>query len=822
MQINPLYIPDANSANAGGSVEQFQFKSLSVIFADLIKIFSAGNDKDVTFNKDSLTRKLSSDDLQVSENVSLINFDANNYDLYKNMYPLNQSNEIKIASNVNGNNYYLSSFDKLIDSIEFLSFELTQDGKVRYVKEDTRGLHNYITKSELPKLTEYIINFIKQNSNNEVDLFQSSIAGSSTESEKNIIDEIANDLNNALIKNISVIINIEGETETLEIMLSPVLIDMTYDEESYIFFPDNDSNGIKNSTEFFELKFATDKPEVLSQTQKSAEFTMSEASSFTEEENSILLNNPSKNDIGQKNLQAVFSLKISRKVDTEQKDIVSTRYPEVVDEKNKNNLITPVDTESLNQSDTILKTNSLNDSDKRFTIAQSNSVPENKPDRIIPIDRKIFNKNSYQSLPVDKFGISSNEKFYGQLTNKNPNNIVKDLLWFNSYDSENTVDEKSVIINKEQVIDASEIKSNKFISREANISFNTASETIDYTRKENNYPTISEKLNKHSVENVIIRAENDFINKPLYLTQKINESETIFSENVIDNQHKITEKLISQNQKELIKSSEEKSALTDIIRSFNKINSKLSNDTAFFRITVKPVLPVENNHTNDNTQHFTKHNTAQQVFNDESLKEKRGNVAISKDIVNSETDDKEITFEKNQAITKNETSNIPVSQMVKPNIANAQKNTFRQMNNLVETLKYLLTEREVNSGIKDIIVHKRTDNEIELKLMPDRLGKIKVKLNIHENHLNATLEVENRTVQSLVSNNIDYLKNSLTQQGLQLNSVSISLFSSETKSGKTFSQRKKTFDSDSGKAEIDSISHQLIKSLGYNTYEYIA
>jgi flagellar hook-length control protein FliK len=107
--------------------------------------------------------------------------------------------------------------------------------------------------------------------------------------------------------------------------------------------------------------------------------------------------------------------------------------------------------------------------------------------------------------------------------------------------------------------------------------------------------------------------------------------------------------------------------------------------------------------------------------------------------------------------------------------------------------------------------------------MPDSLGKVKISMDINKNVIHAHAEVENEAARSLMQNNIENLKQSLVQQGMQLNSLNISLSNQqEQKSSKSFQSKRKPVYSEQVKKIDEKENINVSKHYGYNTYEFLA
>ncbi len=130
---------------------------------------------------------------------------------------------------------------------------------------------------------------------------------------------------------------------------------------------------------------------------------------------------------------------------------------------------------------------------------------------------------------------------------------------------------------------------------------------------------------------------------------------------------------------------------------------------------------------------------------------------------------------------------------------------------------------EIVKEISNLASDKELKN-IVLKLIPEDLGKVKISLDISNNIIHAHAEVENEAAKSLMQNNIGNLKQALVQQGMQLNSLNISLSNhQEQKSNRSYLSKRKPAYGEEQIGEIDE-KEQTNKSkhYGYNTYEFLA
>lgn len=130
---------------------------------------------------------------------------------------------------------------------------------------------------------------------------------------------------------------------------------------------------------------------------------------------------------------------------------------------------------------------------------------------------------------------------------------------------------------------------------------------------------------------------------------------------------------------------------------------------------------------------------------------------------------------------------------------------------------------QTNEILKEVyrVIESSEKQTAVLRLIPKELGSIKVILDTAENALVAKIEVQNENVGAAVRSGVEQLKQSLAQNGVTLSSISITFTSSENKQSNNFASKKKS--NSSNKNIFEKIDDkQLSRTLGYNTYEYVA
>lgn len=139
----------------------------------------------------------------------------------------------------------------------------------------------------------------------------------------------------------------------------------------------------------------------------------------------------------------------------------------------------------------------------------------------------------------------------------------------------------------------------------------------------------------------------------------------------------------------------------------------------------------------------------------------------------------------------------------------------------VKTVKAAEVMNEISQFIKQ-----KDKQTVILKIEPENLGKIKIALEFSNASIDAKIHVESEQIKAMVESGAKQLTQSLVQNGIQLNSLTVSLSNSDQKLGRqpSFSNKKKGSGA-KGDAEFEIEKTEvkdINKKLGYNTYEYLA
>ena len=141
----------------------------------------------------------------------------------------------------------------------------------------------------------------------------------------------------------------------------------------------------------------------------------------------------------------------------------------------------------------------------------------------------------------------------------------------------------------------------------------------------------------------------------------------------------------------------------------------------------------------------------------------------------------------------------------------------QQFNNQPKIIKPSQILNEISSFIK-----KGEVKSLVLKLTPENLGKVKVEVNMVDSVMHANIEVENESVKQTIQTNFNQLRTALTQSGITVAGLTISLNNGGEKNTKASEPKRKTsVGSQAIKTEEQSMV-TIPKKMGYNTYEYLA
>ena len=147
---------------------------------------------------------------------------------------------------------------------------------------------------------------------------------------------------------------------------------------------------------------------------------------------------------------------------------------------------------------------------------------------------------------------------------------------------------------------------------------------------------------------------------------------------------------------------------------------------------------------------------------------------------------------------------------------NVVHNTVENVNPQPEVLNNL----EVFNKITELI-RAKDKKSIEIKLDPPDLGKMNIRIDHEQNKIYINIEVKDESVRGMIYHNLDQLRQTINQNGLQLQNLSVSLNGEEHRQFKSLNKNKR------GSTEkIDGFTEKTdselsAKMMGYNTYDFL-
>jgi hypothetical protein len=209
------------------------------------------------------------------------------------------------------------------------------------------------------------------------------------------------------------------------------------------------------------------------------------------------------------------------------------------------------------------------------------------------------------------------------------------------------------------------------------------------------------------------------------------------------------------------------------------------------------------------------------IIKDSDDKNSLQNDAVKKDqytvkeTQSKSTDDKDFTKQKSQDNIKSILHGTEAAQ-------NTDAERFKisiEPKNVQEPAKVIRPSELVPEISK--FIQQGDKQSISFQLSPENLGKVKLMVEIVNSQVNTRIEVENSQVRQFVQSNIDQLKQSLDAAGIHLSNVNVSVADSDKRSQKGTGKKKQEEKNSRVESKSESTG-KAQKSLGYNTYEFLA
>lgn len=148
-----------------------------------------------------------------------------------------------------------------------------------------------------------------------------------------------------------------------------------------------------------------------------------------------------------------------------------------------------------------------------------------------------------------------------------------------------------------------------------------------------------------------------------------------------------------------------------------------------------------------------------------------------------------------------------------------------------DVVKDLGKQPEISKTVKTYDIIKEIKSFIEqgnkssmtLNIEPENLGSVKISLDMTQNMIQARINVDNESVKQFVQTNLESLKQSLNQSGVNLGNIQVNVSSSDQKQQKNVSPFKRRMGGKTENISYDEVEDTANKKiLGYNSYDYLA
>ena len=125
--------------------------------------------------------------------------------------------------------------------------------------------------------------------------------------------------------------------------------------------------------------------------------------------------------------------------------------------------------------------------------------------------------------------------------------------------------------------------------------------------------------------------------------------------------------------------------------------------------------------------------------------------------------------------------------------------------------------------MQDVIksFNKQGASSITLKLEPEFLGELKLTVQTADHMVKAHIQVDSEAARVVIEKNLAELQSLLSKQGLQLNLLQVTVNDTYNKNHKSHYGKKRGYSSPGKFHEEKNDVPSQVRSLGYNTYEYL-
>ncbi len=874
MQFNPLFLPANNFAENPGITKAFKLSNSTYLFSDIINVFAG---TDLIKNQENTGLNLPQNNLPNQQLQA-----ANIYSLYIQNPAAIPGKHTSLSKT---NNSAVNNLNIIIDLINKLSGcgQLNLQGGISGLNSFKSGIlsnEKIISSDELtPLLNNLIKLFGSENITGNGD--KSKEKNKVDDNPQDLIINILNSLN----ANKPVIINIVSKNENLKIELQKTDI-LGEDEKSISLNHDDSNSGVSLKEDKFDLKLVNNTgykeslhiPEdplsieameslssengrkIVSDGQSKIELT-GKVDNISPKD--ILLQNsasPAEQSINSdsvqfvklnsgSNTQNIFKLKVEiSKIEKPShlpgSEITPDLSNKIFGKSNDNlskNVLESVSIEKLVASKNSMKSlnkvpNELNNYSIRSAVNKIKNPAffknENKNEVKSEIKSEIKSELKIAKPIVKNTILKSEIQFNDSIKSKKDLNVIvkvsnKDLKETSkistSGDKNNVV--KNEIKNNNVKIELEDSKSkpesgvtkplnasakakNPFIENvtDQKILLNVENVDNDKLNEKNKIPAEKTEIQGEIIKSVKSGVED----------KKSSHSDVQKTDDVADEKHVSKEKSITSDTKT--------KTISTNIESNNSNDSKemsvsKADDNQEILASGKTVIETDSQKSNSEFNNIA--NIKNKLSDKINFSDKQLNDNFDDNLINNKKDDTGNSKDEEQ-FSQSKGDNFFSSYLNKIEMNNVQslkrpdyKENFDDQMKKVDSSELVkeITKLAADSDQKNVV----------LKLIPEDLGKVKISLDISNNIIHAHAEVENEAAKILMQNNVDILKQSLVQQGLQLNSLNISLANhQEQKSNKPFVSKRKALFNEQIREISDEETQTVSKNYGYNTYEFLA
>lgn len=174
--------------------------------------------------------------------------------------------------------------------------------------------------------------------------------------------------------------------------------------------------------------------------------------------------------------------------------------------------------------------------------------------------------------------------------------------------------------------------------------------------------------------------------------------------------------------------------------------------------------------------------------------------------------------------TKSDNFNISEFNKIKVDIDDGSFKEGNILNNGIQNITSMQEKIDVLKQVTEKMDVSLFDDKSEMvmKLKPDDLGKVTVKINLENGVISAKFLAESEKVKEILESNFSQLKDSLEKQGMMIQEFSVSVDNGESKENMFYEKRHKLFnrqdDKISASINVDNINYFEYGEVDVNNY----